>query len=292
MNGDRIVTEYHKDSSPHDHENTKVLMALLVISTACIVLVQIGMNLWRKRYQDIFQVATLCALFCVPPVIAIPLRYWWFIFWWSIFFIFSGLTYYKAREKPLQPSTPRVIFNRFYIVHISSFVLAIIGFVLYIMGFFICLIQHSHWVFNLGSLLWFYGVYFGLLARDLAMHITDTIFVHPCFSSPDLPFPDRAADSTRCSLCGHYLHVETQCTISCEHTFHESCIRGWCMLGKKSTCPQCREKVDYQLDESNPWETPDSVLHIYHELLHWAVIYFPILLGVLGILNLILLRHT
>lgn len=291
MNDNDEVVVIHMDSSSHEHGNTIVLIALLVISAACIALVQIGMNLWRKRYPSIFQNVTLCALFCVPPITAIMLSNWCFIIWWSIFFVFSGLIYFKAREKPLQPSTPSAIFNCFFLIHNSTFILTITGSVLYILGFFICLIRHSYWMVNFGSLLWFYGIYFGLLARDLAIHITHTISVRPGFSSTKQFFPDRVADPTLCSLCGHFLHIRTQCRLSCDHIFHESCIRGWCMLGKKSTCPQCREKVDYQLTERNPWETPDSVLQIYHEFLHWAVVYFPILLGILGILNLILLRH-
>ncbi|KAK2488615.1 hypothetical protein MC885_008005 [Smutsia gigantea] len=35
--------------------------------------------------------------------------------------------------------------------------------------------------------------------------------------------------------------------------FHEFCIRGWCIVGKKQTCPYCREKVDLKRMFSNPY---------------------------------------
>jgi len=30
----------------------------------------------------------------------------------------------------------------------------------------------------------------------------------------------------------------------CSHTFHESCIRGWAIVGKQNTCPYCAAPVD------------------------------------------------
>lgn len=38
--------------------------------------------------------------------------------------------------------------------------------------------------------------------------------------------------------------VEKTHRLPCEHTFHEFCLRGWLIVGKKQTCPFCREKVD------------------------------------------------
>lgn len=35
--------------------------------------------------------------------------------------------------------------------------------------------------------------------------------------------------------------------------FHEFCIRGWCIVGKKQTCPYCKEKVDLKRMFRNPY---------------------------------------
>ena len=35
--------------------------------------------------------------------------------------------------------------------------------------------------------------------------------------------------------------------------FHEFCIRGWCIVGKKQTCPYCKEKVDLKRMFCNPY---------------------------------------
>ena len=44
--------------------------------------------------------------------------------------------------------------------------------------------------------------------------------------------------------------------LSCKHCFHDLCVRGWTMVGKKDTCPVCFEKVDLKsLYQDRPWET-------------------------------------
>ena len=31
--------------------------------------------------------------------------------------------------------------------------------------------------------------------------------------------------------------------LKCGHKYHEACIRGWAIIGKKDSCPYCNEKV-------------------------------------------------
>jgi RING finger protein 121 len=49
---------------------------------------------------------------------------------------------------------------------------------------------------------------------------------------------------------------EATVALDCKHCFHDLCIRGWTMVGKKDTCPVCNEKVDLKsLYSDRPWET-------------------------------------
>ena len=44
--------------------------------------------------------------------------------------------------------------------------------------------------------------------------------------------------------------------LTCKHLFHDQCIRGWTLVGKKDTCPVCLEKVDLRaLYADRPWDT-------------------------------------
>ena len=43
-------------------------------------------------------------------------------------------------------------------------------------------------------------------------------------------------------------------TLPCGHVYHETCIRGWAIVGKKDSCPYCKEKVRIKdILPSNPW---------------------------------------
>lgn len=73
--------------------------------------------------------------------------------------------------------------------------------------------------------------------------------------------PHRSLEQNVCAVCGNELLVsekesgviEDTYKLSCHHVFHEFCIRGWCIIGKKQTCPYCKEKVDLKRLFSNPW---------------------------------------
>lgn len=44
--------------------------------------------------------------------------------------------------------------------------------------------------------------------------------------------------------------------LACKHCFHDLCVRGWTMVGKKDVCPVCLEKVDLrEFTADRPWET-------------------------------------
>ena len=78
--------------------------------------------------------------------------------------------------------------------------------------------------------------------------------------------PTRTLDANVCAVCGNRLLVseheegvlENTYKLSCEHVFHEFCIRGWCIVGKKQTCPYCKEKVDLKKMFRNPYPFIDE----------------------------------
>lgn len=62
--------------------------------------------------------------------------------------------------------------------------------------------------------------------------------------------------------------------------FHEFCIRGWCIVGKKETCPYCKEKVDLKRMFSNPWEKPHMLFGQLLDWIRYLVAWQPVVLFV------------
>jgi len=67
--------------------------------------------------------------------------------------------------------------------------------------------------------------------------------------------------------------------LTCGHQFHEACIRGWTMVGKKNICPQCSEKVELgKLFATNPWEKGSVAWAQILDIVRYFVVWQPILL--------------
>ena len=265
-------------------ESVFVLFIFVVIFVSLTLAIQVAMILWRKCHPRSFEIAIFCALCWIPPIFAFMTSFWWFLVFWCIFFAISTLTLLKAHQRPMLPSTPGLIFNWFYLVHNCSFLICIIGSMTFLIGFSIGVSQ----MINFGTLCTLYGIYFGLVGNDFARHINDNLFFKPEWHHLDRHMPYFHTDR-HCYLCGHFVSNESKCRISCNHTYHEHCIRGWHMVCKKSSCPMCREKVDYRFDR-NPWETPDVILKAYHKFIRWLVVYLPVLLLAFGFVYVILQR--
>uniref|UniRef100_A0A4W4GXJ0 RING-type domain-containing protein n=1 Tax=Electrophorus electricus TaxID=8005 RepID=A0A4W4GXJ0_ELEEL len=108
--------------------------------------------------------------------------------------------------------------------------------------------------------------------------------------------PTKHLSDSICAVCGQAILVdvdeegimENTYRLSCNHVFHEFCIRGWCIVGKKQTCPYCKEKVDLKRMFSNPWERPHVM---YGQLLDWLrylVAWQPVIIGLVQGINYVL----
>nr|XP_013797431.1 PREDICTED: RING finger protein 121-like [Apteryx mantelli mantelli] len=108
--------------------------------------------------------------------------------------------------------------------------------------------------------------------------------------------PTKHLSDSVCAVCGQQIFVdvneegiiENTYRLSCNHVFHEFCIRGWCIVGKKQTCPYCKEKVDLKRMFSNPWERPHVM---YGQLLDWLrylVAWQPVIIGLVQGINYVL----
>ena len=72
--------------------------------------------------------------------------------------------------------------------------------------------------------------------------------------------------------------------LACKHLFHGTCVRGWCVVGKKDTCPCCREKVDLRaVFAGRPWETRNLSWLQMLDMLRYLVVWNPLILGALSV---------
>ena len=58
----------------------------------------------------------------------------------------------------------------------------------------------------------------------------------------------------------------------------EECIRGWSVIGKRSMCPFCGEKVDTaSIFATSPWEKSSATWLEFLDLLRMSLVWNPLI---------------
>jgi RING finger protein 121 len=188
----------------------------------------------------------------------------------------------------LAATTPRQVYSFFLGVYKVSRTLGIIGYIFMLVEALGAGVLLS-WALPQGTsidCLW-YGIYFGVLGRDCAEVASDWM--------ASIVSRNLSARINDCGVCGgplgDYSHLgndeqkpdEATVQLSCKHCFHELCIKGWTMVGKKDMCPCCNEKVDLkELYQDRPWETRNLSWIQMLDMVRYLVVWNPLIFMVIS----------
>jgi len=251
-----------------------------------------------------FRNVTLVGLWLMPIGISLYNHFWRMIAIWVLFSVFTSLLIRKALEKPIHPTTPRQIYIYFYRIYQFCSSLAAFGYFLVMVDYVVGPAMKSHQFAQTGLLLVFYGVYFGVLGRAVAELCADWMAAVMGFTGKKEELPEKAINLSICGICGGKLlatnpkqtlsndppqnielddesavsSVEKTVSLACKHPFHEWCIRGWTIVGKKDVCPYCCEKVDLTSTLVNPWERPTVLWGQVLDAVRYLIVWNPLIL--------------
>ncbi|KAF4011956.1 hypothetical protein G4228_003800 [Cervus hanglu yarkandensis] len=245
------------------HESMHVEMILVFL--CALVIAQVVLVRWRQRHGRSYNLVTLLQMWVVPLYFTIKLYWWRFLSMWGMFSVITSYILFRATRKPLSGRTPRIK-------------------------------ARDSMDFGIVSL--FYGLYYGVMGRDFAEICSDYMASTLGFYSVS-GMPTRSLSDDICAVCGQKIIVELDeeglientYQLSCKHvslSFHEFCIRGWCIVGKKQTCPYCKEKVDLKRMINNPYPFYERTHFLYGQILDWLrylVAWQPVVIGIVQGIN-------
>ncbi|XP_053824781.1 RING finger protein 121 isoform X5 [Vidua chalybeata] len=278
------------------HEAMHAEMVLILIAT--LVVAQLLLVQWKQRHPRSYNMVTLFQMWVVPLYFTIKLNWWRFLVIWVLFSAVTAFVTFRATRKPLVQTTPRLVYKWFLLIYKISYATGIVGYMAVMFTLFglnLLFRIKPEDAMDFGISLLFYGLYYGVLERDFAEMCADYMASTIGFYSAS-GMPTKHLSDSVCAVCGQQIFVdvneegiiENTYRLSCNHVFHEFCIRGWCIVGKKQTCPYCKEKVDLKRMFSNPWERPHVM---YGQLLDWLrylVAWQPVIIGLVQGINYIL----
>lgn len=182
------------------------------------------------------------------------------------------------------------------------------------------------YLFPTPDVLIFYGLYFGVLVRDCGELCSSAINASLEADRNKFYVSPAQLDHV-CGICNQELRVDTSLdfesasngdfedqpftrritgdsdtstkrkttqetkVLSCGHKFHDFCVNGWLIIGKKSTCPICKENVETtELLQKHPWKSDSEFYVGVLDLTRYFVVFNPIILIVIQVVMAIFFR--
>ena len=287
---------YHtKDETEQD--SLYILSIMLIV----MILSQFLLIYWRKNYQQSFDRMTLLGLWLIPIIFSIYWYYYRMIFVWCIYTIITFRIILLTRAKPIAKQTPRKVYKWFFFAYKVCMYIAEIAYILvmiHMMGFLDIIFPTSwHDFISENSLMMlFYGLFYGVLTRDFAVLCTTTMAVKMGYytsTKSSLSLPSKQLPANTCAICNDILFFnlrtknanvdeskknEKIITLDCGHQYHDFCIRGWTIIGKRSMCPYCSEKVNLKQLTNHSWLSQSALWSVLLDSIRYLVVYNPIIL--------------
>jgi len=277
----------HYDKVLSRQQSSNLFLGILV----AILASQIGLHWWKRKSFRSFQIVTLVGLWVLPFSWSVYVYAWKFLVLWLLFTLKTGQMIMLARGQAIEKDVPKRVYTYFYNMYRGTYGLACFGYISILCNIFgISFLLHiNQLVATIGTLGMFYGLYFGVMARDCAELSAEFMASSIGFTRAQ----EKYYDPSRCAICAQEFkdpeasesHLcEMSITLGCGHVYHENCIRGWAMVGKKDTCPMCNEKVEMRAFSKTPWgiDGKGAMWGNILDAVRYLIVWNPVILGLLN----------
>lgn len=263
----------HTRPGHEGHERWHAWLGLFALTF--MIGAQIGVFWWKKRYPSSFLRVSLAVLWAVPAALSLYSGYVRFIVIWLAFSVITGLVISMSSKKPLAKDTPRRVYRFFLWTCQGCYGMATLGYVMVLLELFFL---PTTWLAYTGIMLCFYGLYLGVLTRDCAEVCAERMASTMGYAKKGDDLPKEAATASTCGVCRQSLTDADSFTLGCDHRFHEECIRGWTIVGKKDICAFCGEKVNLSHLRTNPWNTQTVAWSQLLDVVRYLVAWNPLIM--------------
>ena len=279
---------FAKEHAGHEKMHAEMVLVLFIT----LILAQILLVWWKTTYFASYQTVTLVGVWIFPVCFSVYHAFARFVVIWLVFTVATCYVVWRATRRPLPPRTPRLVYTFFLAVSKLTGALSVGGYLVALLDFMIGPYlprPANQTLMSLGLLTIYYGLYFGVLSRDFA-DICARRMASSIGYYAEGGIPPKQLREKQCAICGKdtaEAEAEGEKTIklACGHSFHEFCVRGWCIVGKRDTCPYCREKVDLKAMFPSVLQRTDVMYAQLLDALRYLVMWYPVIMSVVKLIN-------
>jgi RING finger protein 121 len=177
---DMIPHGNHAHTRAETVANASYIFHVIFIS---MIATQIGLYFWKQKHPSSFQKFSVLGLWIIPCVwsLNVEVPFTRMVTIWSVYSFCTGYIVFLATRTPLARSTPRIVYQWFYLLYRFWMVVAMAGYAIMMCHFFAftLLFPTIFGVLNaeLAFLLLFYGLYYGVLSRCFAFYFGHRILI-------------------------------------------------------------------------------------------------------------------
>ncbi|KAA8592035.1 hypothetical protein FQN60_017409 [Etheostoma spectabile] len=155
-------------------------------------------------------VAQIVLMWVVPLYFTIKLYWWRFLSMWSMFSVVTSYVIFRATRKPLACRTPRMVYKWFLLIYKLSYAVGVLGYlaIMFTMfGFNVFFRIKAEDSMDVGVIMLFYGLYYGVMGRDFAEICSDYMASTIGYYNKG-GMPSRSLTDDICAVCGQRILVD------------------------------------------------------------------------------------
>lgn len=272
-----------------DLQQHAVYIVLLLL--AIFIVSQILIYYWKQNHILSYSICAIGGTWILPLLYTIyhHLHNHHFIFIWLIFTLLSAYCLYITKiNRTVYKNTPRIVYGSTYVIFYLCYtmtVVSLVSIILDLCGITLFVTYYTPFdifpLFQYTIYLLIYGLYFGVLNRDMAELVTQRLASNIGYTTnkSDELFNSKQVPYNLCALCDWSLYnsIESTVTLQCTHTFHSMCLKGHTLIGKRDTCPQCHEKIELNQFVDTPWKHTTIWYSTLLNIVRYIIVFNPII---------------
>ena len=191
----------------------------LLLLVGFMVVAQILIFCWKQAHYKSFQYVTLFGAWTIPFVVSVRQHWWRFVALSLCYTVAMSYFVRLAFKRPLPVTAPRQVYTWFNRLWVACYFMGCAGYglLLFEMSGLRAAFFLPPGTPQVAILVLFYGLYFGVLSRDMAEICSWHMNCSMGYSKKDDDEPQRVLPNNICALCGLDLDPELEHVLEGQH---------------------------------------------------------------------------